>query len=114
VKEDHQRKLLLGGLIGGGEVEHVVERQAGGREQTGTGSLSGHGGSPFHSVCMEVDEVSNWGLSKRYKIRRYKIQDIETAVAVWVFTYLVSLYLVSLYLTVKLQFTKSYNQRFFL
>ena len=38
---------------------------------------------------------SNLGLSKRYQIRRYKIQDIETGVAVRVFTYLVSLYLVT-------------------
>ena len=45
-------------------------------------------------------EFSNLGLSNRYKIRRYKIQDIETAVAVWFFTYLVSLYLVSLYLCI--------------
>ena len=43
------------------------------------------------------------------KLGRYKIQDIETAVAVWAFTYLVSLYLVSLYLTVKLQFEKLYR-----
>ena len=35
------------------------------------------------------------GLANRYRDTRYKIQDIETEVAVRVFTYLVSLYLVT-------------------
>ena len=44
------------------------------------------------------------GLSKRYKIRRYKIQDKETAVLIRFLEISCISYLVSLYLTVKLQF----------
>ena len=55
---------------------------------------------------------SNLGLSNRYKIPRYKIQDIETEVAVRVFTYLVSLYLRILYLFDKPKFEAFSNRQF--
>ena len=68
-----------------------------------------HGGDSFSDVIIWFFGIQIWVYRRdtRYGDTRYKIQDIETAVAVWVFTYLVSLYLVSLYLTAKLQFARS-------